>query len=534
MRRFLVRVQVGELDCRTGLHPLRLSLLIPTPLIPTPAGVVARLRGADAAGKTRNYDQSMIFHGRFTSAGWTERHSEHWHEPWQEIEAWHSQRQNSAGARRMRVILPVVLSLVLQVPAVFFRLRPGTGFVHTGVWNDTRMLAVSLVLALLGPLVLIAARRFPGPVVAITAAAGGVDLLLFNNSDHPPYVALAFAIVSAVVRGARIWAWISVGAAWILALAISLVIGLDVSPPRIAAVTLGILIVLGVGEGVRTRREQFVEISRRIAERKQSELQAERVRIARELHDVLAHSLSQINVQAGVGLHLMDKQPEKAKAALASIKESSKNALDEVRSVLGVLRAEGGADPSAPLVPEPDLSRLSGLAASIAAEGLAVDVRNSIETAPSAAAQLALYRIAQESLTNVLRHAKATAVTIIAGEEDGSYLLEITDNGTGSPPRQDNGGRGLLGMHERAELLGGSLAAGPLETGGFRVSARIPQPAAVSLSGTFPSGSHSSELAGSRDADPELAGSGHTGSGTQVSGSTASVSSLSASSKGTP
>jgi signal transduction histidine kinase len=529
MRRFLVRVQVGELDCRTGLHPLRLSLLIPAP-----SGVAARLRGADAAGKTRNYDRSMIFHGRFTSARWTERHSEHWHEPWQEIEAWHSQRQNSAGARRMRLILPVVLSLVLQVPAVFFRFRPGTGVVHTGVWNDMRMLAVSLVLALLGPLVLLAARRFPGPVVAIAAAAGGVDLLLFNNSDHPPYVALAFAIVSAVVRGARIWAWISVGAAWILALAISLVIGLDVSPPRIAAVTLGILIVLGVGEGVRTRREQFVEISRRIAERKQSELQAERVRIARELHDVLAHSLSQINVQAGVGLHLMDKQPEKAKAALASIKESSKTALDEVRSVLGILRAEGGADPSAPLVPEPDLSRLTGLAASIAAEGLAVDVRNSIEAAPSAAVQLALYRIAQESLTNVLRHAKATAVTVIASEECGSYLLEITDNGTGSPPRQDTGGRGLVGMHERAELLGGSLAAGPLETGGFRVSARIPQPAAVSLSGAFPSGSHSSELAGSRYADPELAGSGHTGSGPQVAGFPASVSPLSAPPKSTP
>jgi signal transduction histidine kinase len=529
MRRFLVRVQVGELDCRTGLHPLRLSLFMTTP-----SGVVASLRRVDAPGETRNYDRTMTLHGRFARARWTEQHSEHWHEPWQEIEAGHALRQNSAAARRMRVVLPVVLSLLVQVPAVFFRFRPGAGVVRTVVWNDPRMLTVSLAFALLGPLVLLAARRFPGPVVAIAAAAGGADLLLFSNSDHPPYVALAFAIVSAVVRGARIWAWISVGAAWILALAISLVIGLDVSPPRIAAVTLGILIVLGVGEGVRTRREQFVEISRRIAERKQSELQAERVRIARELHDVLAHSLSQINVQAGVGLHLMDKQPEKAKAALASIKESSKTALDEVRSVLGILRAEGGADPSAPLVPEPDLSRLTGLAASIAAEGLAVDVRNSIEAAPSAAVQLALYRIAQESLTNVLRHAKATAVTVIASEECGSYLLEITDNGTGSPPRQDTGGRGLVGMHERAELLGGSLAAGPLETGGFRVSARIPQPAAVSLSGAFPSGSHSSELAGSRYTDPELAGSGHTGSGPQVAGFPASVSPLSAPPKGTP
>jgi signal transduction histidine kinase len=415
----------------------------------------------------------------------SERDFEYWHEPWQEMEAGHARRQNSAAARRMRLILPVLLSLFVQVPAVFFTVRPGAGVVRTGVWTDPRMFAVSLALALVGPLVLLTARRFPGPVVAITAAAGGADLLLFSNSDHPPYLALAFAIVSAVVRGARIWAWISVGAAWILTLVVVLVAGLDVSPPRIAAVTLGILIVLGVGEGIRTRREQFTEISRRVAERKQSEVQAERVRIARELHDVLAHSLSQINVQAGVGLHLMDKQPEKAKAALASIKESSKTALDEVRSVLGILRAEGGADPSAPLVPEPTLSRLTGLAASIAAQGVAIDVRNTVEIVPSAGIQLALYRIAQESLTNVLRHAKATAVTLIVREEGGSYLLEVTDNGTGTPPRQDTGGRGLLGMHERAELLGGSLSAAPLEGGGFRVSARIPHAAAAgpSLSG---------------------------------------------------
>ena len=470
-----------------GLHLLRLSSLTTAAgLTTTPGGVAGRLRPADATGTTRNYDRSMPLHGRFSSARWTERHSDHWHEPWLEIEAGRAQRQNAVGARRVRLILPVVLCLLVQVPAVFFRARPGTGVVYSGVWNGSGTLAAGLALALLGPLVLLAARRFPGPVVAITAAAGGADLLLFSNSDHPPYLALAFAIVSAVVRGARIWAWISVGTAWILALAISLAIGLDVSPPRIAAVTLGILIVLGVGEGMRTRREQYAEISRRIAERKQSEVQAERVRIARELHDVLAHSLSQINVQAGVGLHLMDKQPEKAKAALASIKESSRNALDEVRSVLGILRAEGGADPGAPLVPEPDLSRLTGLAASIAAQGVTVDVRNTIKIAPSAGAQLALYRIAQESLTNVLRHAKATAVTLIAREEERDYLLEVTDNGTGTPPHQDTGGRGLIGMHERAELLGGSLTAAPLAGGGFRVSARIPHGAAAGSSISVP------------------------------------------------
>ena len=132
--------------------------------------------------------------------------------------------------------------------------------------------------------------------------------------------------------------------------------------------------------------------------------------------------------------------------------------------------------------------------------------------APSAAVQLALYRIAQESLTNVLRHAKATAVTVVASEEEGSYLLEITDNGTGGPSGQDIGGRGLLGMHERAELLGGSLTAGPLETGGFRVSARIPQPAASTPVESQLSGLSDPGTADPGTADPETAGHGSPGS----------------------
>jgi signal transduction histidine kinase len=199
---------------------------------------------------------------------------------------------------------------------------------------------------------------------------------------------------------------------------------------------------------------------------------------------VLAHSLSQINVQAGVGLHLMDSEPERAREALANIKASSKTALDEVRSVLGVLRAEGGADPSAPLVPEPDLSRLAGLAASVTAQGTNIDVRNALTTEPPAAVQLALYRIAQESLTNVLRHSGASSVTLTLREVDGFFELAVLDNGTGQAAakhEQDSGGRGLLGMRERAQLLGGTLDAGTAETGGFRVVARIPIPTKGSL-----------------------------------------------------
>jgi signal transduction histidine kinase len=209
-----------------------------------------------------------------------------------------------------------------------------------------------------------------------------------------------------------------------------------------------------------------------VAQRKQSEVQAERVRIARELHDVLAHSLSQINVQAGVGLHLMEKQPEKAAEALASIKETSKTALDEVRSVLGVLRAEGGQDPSAPLVPEPDLSRLPGLAASVTSQGVEVALENGVADAPKAV-QLAIYRIVQESLTNVVRHARATHARVSISIDKSHYVVAVGDDGTGLSD-EITGGRGLLGMRERAELLGGTLATGVSPLGGLQVTARIP------------------------------------------------------------
>jgi signal transduction histidine kinase len=176
-------------------------------------------------------------------------------------------------------------------------------------------------------------------------------------------------------------------------------------------------------------------------------------------------------VQAGVGLHLMDSQPDKARDALASINETSKSALDEVRSVLGVLRAGGEDD--APLVPESDLSRLDWLAASVSTQGIEVTVTGSPGTVPQAT-QLAIFRIVQESLTNIVRHAKATTAQVHLGQNGGFYEVSVTDNGVAPAPGGETEGRGLLGMRERAELLGGTLEAGPVDGGGFRVSARIP------------------------------------------------------------
>lgn len=359
--------------------------------------------------------------------------------------------------------IPVGIAFLVQVLGALWTVRFG----------DLRPAenAVVLGLAVVGPLALIAARRFPGPVVVVIAIAGTVDLFVSPHGG-PPYVALAFAVIGAIVRGARIWAWASVGACWIVGITFAIWIGrADWTPGRIAGTTLGILIVFGIGEGIRTRRERFAEYRRLARQREQSEVQAERVRIARELHDVLAHSLSQINVQAGVGLHLMERQPDKAAEALASIKETSKTALDEVRAVLGALRSDGASD--APLVPEPGLDRLPALVSGI--RGVEVSLDDRLEGAPKPV-QLALFRIVQESLTNVTRHANARHAAVELWADDTDFHVEVTDDGAGATaPASESGGRGLLGMRERAELLGGHLSAGPASGGGFRVSATIPK-----------------------------------------------------------
>lgn len=376
---------------------------------------------------------------------------------------WHGPSPTDWSAPKWVTLwIPVIVSFLLQVPFALWTIRTG-GFLP-------REAFAIFGLAILGPLALIGARRFPGPVIAVVSVGACLDLFI-NPHGGPPYIALAFAILSAIVRGARVWAWASVGVCWLVTVAVAVALEREqFTPARIAGTTLGILIVFGIGESIRNRRDRVAEFRRLMSQREQSEVQAERVRIARELHDVLAHSLSQINVQAGVGLHLMDRQPDKAAEALASIKETSKTALDEVRAVLGALRSEGG---EAPLVPEPDLERLPALVQAI--RGVEVSLENRIESAPKPV-QLALFRIVQESLTNVTRHSDAQHARVRLWADDVGYHLEVVDDGPKPVTlASETGGRGLLGMRERAELLGGHLSAGPADGGGFRVSATIPR-----------------------------------------------------------
>jgi signal transduction histidine kinase len=217
-------------------------------------------------------------------------------------------------------------------------------------------------------------------------------------------------------------------------------------------------------------RKNLAEVTR--AEEARRRAGEERMRIARELHDVLAHNISLINVQAGVALHLMDEQPGQSRTALQAIKQASNDALDELRSVLDVLRQ---GDEAPPRSPASGLAELDSLVAGVSATGL--EVRTRVEGVPRplpAGADLAAYRIVQEALTNVTRHAGPASATVLVRYGQGDLTVQVDDDGRGPSATRSPGGNGIRGMRERMAALGGELSAGPRPGGGFRVQARFP------------------------------------------------------------
>jgi signal transduction histidine kinase len=234
-----------------------------------------------------------------------------------------------------------------------------------------------------------------------------------------------------------------------------------------------------LGDGARRRQEAVASARQRAAELEEAReelarraVTEERLRIARELHDVVAHSMSIIAVQSGVGVHVLDSQPEEARKALAAVEATSRQALVEMRRLLGVLRQE--AEPHGSLAPAPGLAEVEALAAEVARAGVRVEVR--IEGTPAqlpAGLDLSAYRIVQEALTNVVRHAGPATARVAVRYSPGQVALEVVDDGRG-PGAEDRGGHGLAGMRERAALYGGTLEAGPVPGGGFRVAATLP------------------------------------------------------------
>jgi signal transduction histidine kinase len=341
--------------------------------------------------------------------------------------------------------------------------------------------AVVVMIGILAAAALVPPWRRPGVIVVAALALPSIAY-----APGPPAAALAVAFVVArtVFAGDALWAWCTLAGMGLAGVTWTIVFGPSQASVRALVVTIALCVLAGVVTGMGARRERFRIAAREESARRRSAAEEERLRIARELHDVLAHSLSQISVQAGVGLHLFDDDPRAARETLRSIRSTSVTALDEVRAVLGVLRDgdESGAADQAPAAadarrPGPALSGVAALIDDARASGLIVAFQAegdaNIARVP-AGTQSAAYRIAQEALTNVRRHAPGARVEVDVRVTGDAVSIRV-QNGRGGAPQGEgaHGGRGILGMRERAAALGGTIEARPLGAG-FVVEARLP------------------------------------------------------------
>lgn len=373
--------------------------------------------------------------------------------------------------------LLAVFITVMQVQGTITReptgvTRPLTDFGNLGY-----------ILLIFSGMVVAVRRRWPVPVFVATAVASLVYYWL-DFPDGPGWLGLFVALytVTAYGDGRRSLLIAGVG---ITVLTIAwLVFSAGIEPReaigwvffRIGASVMS----AALGESVRSRRFIAAEAQERAewAERTREEeararVDAERLRIAREVHDTVAHAIAIINVQAGVTAHVLDKRPEGAREALVAIEQTSSQALREMRAILGVLR-----DTDDGRTPHPGLEQIDELTAKARDAGLDIELETTAtaEPLPSAVGSAA-YRILQEAITNVIRHAGPARVTVALDYGVDALELRVTDDGGAGPAPHQNGdgvGRGIAGMRERCQLLGGELVAGSRPSGGFEVKARLP------------------------------------------------------------
>jgi signal transduction histidine kinase len=351
--------------------------------------------------------------------------------------------------------------------------------------RPTDPLGVALILVMIGSYLLHRKHPLTAATVALTA------LLIHSLAREQLYPGInVFVLLFGISlhcndRRRRI--------AVFVATRVCLSVSVRVQPDGVTTVstwisTLLVATVAGLaGENLRYRRARWAALEERArmleSEREERARRAvvdERLRIARELHDVVAHSMSVIAVQAGVGHHVLDSQPEEARRALAAIETTSRAALTEMRRLLGVLRQEG--QPRAELAPAPGLDDLPLLLIHVREAGL--EVTSTVTGEPVEATTpvgLTAYRIIQEALTNVLKHGGPRATVTIEYRPD-QMRLEIADEGPArfDPEQPQPDGHGLIGMRERVAVFGGRLSAGSLPDGGFRVAACLPMTAGPS------------------------------------------------------
>ncbi len=363
-------------------------------------------------------------------------------------------------ARRLTDVLIVALAAGAQAEA----------------WTDPTQVprAVTIPAALLWTLPLLARRRHPllvsavvlGTVAGLTALPGDVVGGSMLNS---------FAIIGAFcVAGGHPNPRRALAAGGVGYLALTAIVLVDIENENGAVPVFLISAAawaLGRSLADRTRREEDLQRRAEQAEREhEAAAMAERTRIASELHDVIAHSVSVMTIQAGAARMLLDENPEKAREPLVAVEETGHQALGEMRRLLGVLRGTAG---DAEVAPQPGLAQLDGLLEQVRAAGLTVDVAAEGTARPlPPGIDLTAFRVVQEALTNVLKHGGAARAHVRVRFESDAVELEITNSGR--PPGDGPAGYGLIGMRQRVAMYAGELDAGPREGGGFRVRARLP------------------------------------------------------------
>jgi signal transduction histidine kinase len=357
-----------------------------------------------------------------------------------------------------------------------FPMGRGMGMAMGQFRAEASPLAYLLIAAAFLPLAF--RRRLPVTALMVTAAAAA----LYEVTANPPSFTTVGVLIALYTVGAwtdrkRLLLWGSIAGVVLLAAALpdltSELFGADVVR-NIAVLAAAALL----GDATRSRRAYVVEVERRAAEAERTReddarrrVDEERLRIARDLHDVTAHSLSVIAVQSGAAAHVLDSDPEEARRSLTAIRDTSRNALQELRAMLGVLR--GAEDDAAPLAPTAGLARLGDLVRPLEDAGVSVDVATEGEIGDvPAVVDASAYRIVQEALTNVLRHVGKGRVGVTVRREEDALVLEVLDDGPETGPGEE--GHGIAGMRERVQALGGTFEAGPRQGGGWSVTARLP------------------------------------------------------------
>ncbi|GIE85006.1 sensor histidine kinase [Actinoplanes regularis] len=321
-------------------------------------------------------------------------------------------------------------------------------------------------------------RRAPIAALLSILLGGVAVVLVLHNEWYGRTIAVIAAVVTYIAVGFVASARsrrVSILAAFLAAgvqVALSLIDWSGTAMPSVFTVeVMAVVTAWVIGYSVRQRRRYAA------AEREQAEaraVQAERLRIARELHDLIAHSIGVIAVQAGVGRRVIDTQPAEARNSLATIEETSRETLAALRRILGSLRRSDPGPGTAPLDPAPGLADLDGLVGRTADAGVQVGLHRHGDPGPLPPdIDLSAFRVIQEAVTNVIRHAGTGRCDVTVDRRPGELSIEITDDGRGGEPGP---GYGIPGMRERVSLLNGEFSAGPGPVGGFRVAARIPIP----------------------------------------------------------